>query len=155
MLCSFFADSETHDGHGASLYAWPYGAFGALFLITQLLRTGTFYWWALSAANRMFRRQLHRVLHTPMAFLLFKPVGELLTAFTSDQDRVDEALPDAVHLAGVTFVGCCCSFGFFFVNFCYLDTCVVVCVHERAKPLCCCVCACHAAAHRAQHLPVY
>jgi ATP-binding cassette, subfamily C (CFTR/MRP), member 1 len=64
------------------------------------MRTSMFYWWALSAASTLFRKQLHRVLNTPMAFLLFKPVGELLAAFTSDQDKVDEALPDAVHLAG-------------------------------------------------------
>ena len=91
---------DAHGGAGTSRFAWVYGSMGLLFLIVQLLRTGTFYWWALTGAGRLFRGALHRVLNTPMAFLLVKPVGELLAAFTSDQDKVDEALPDAVHLAG-------------------------------------------------------
>ena len=99
-VCRWYRYPDAHGGTGTSRFAWVYGSMGLLFLMVQLLRTGTFYWWALTGAGRLFRGALHRVLNTPMAFLLVKPVGELLAAFTSDQDKVDEALPDAVHLAG-------------------------------------------------------
>ena len=64
-----------------------------------MLRTGGFFLAGKAAADRIMRRSVHRVLYSPMGLYLAKPVGELLASFSSDQDKLDEALPDALHLS--------------------------------------------------------
>lgn len=61
---------------------------------------GMFFYWGACASNAMHRLKLHRVLNAPLGFFLAKPVGELLSTFSSDQDKADESLPDVLHLAG-------------------------------------------------------
>ena len=93
-------DGEDDNGKRASkMYAGVYGALAFAFWFIQILRTGGFFIWGKHAADRIMRRSVHRVLHSPMGFYLAKPVGELLATFSSDQDKLDEALPDALHLA--------------------------------------------------------
>jgi ATP-binding cassette, subfamily C (CFTR/MRP), member 1 len=95
----FYDGAETHGEYASKMYAGVYGALTFAFFCIQLLRTGGFFLWGKAAADRMMKRSLHRVLNTPMGFFLAKPVGELLSTFSSDQDKIDEALPDALHLA--------------------------------------------------------
>jgi hypothetical protein len=63
-----------------------------------------FFYWGSCASNRMHRKKLHRVLNAPLGFFLAKPVGELLSTFSSDQDKADESLPDVLHLAGTNLL---------------------------------------------------
>lgn len=96
-----FYKSETEIGStGSHMYAWVYGAITFAFFAIQLLRTGMFFYWGACASNAMHRLKLHRVLNAPLGFFLAKPVGELLSTFSSDQDKADESLPDILHLAG-------------------------------------------------------
>jgi hypothetical protein len=44
---------------------------------------------------------LCRVLHAPLGFFLQNPVGEMLVAFTKDQDILDENLIDTLHYLGI------------------------------------------------------
>ncbi len=41
------------------------------------------------------------VLYAPLGFFLTNPVGELLLAFTKDQDIMDETLVDNLHFLGI------------------------------------------------------
>jgi ABC-type multidrug transport system fused ATPase/permease subunit len=41
------------------------------------------------------------VLYAPMSFFLQNPVGEMLVAFTKDQDIIDESLMDTLHYLGI------------------------------------------------------
>jgi hypothetical protein len=91
----------TTGGKASITYVGVYAGLTVAFFFIQTLRTGGFFLWAKNAADRSMRRSLHRVLNSPMAFYLSKPVGELLATFSSDQDKIDEALPDALHLACV------------------------------------------------------
>lgn len=84
---------------GSQVYVWVYGALTFAFFAIQVVRTGLMFYGSTCAANRLYKKMLHRVLNTPMGFFLVKPVGELLNTFSSDQNKADEALPDAAHLA--------------------------------------------------------
>jgi hypothetical protein len=42
-----------------------------------------------------------RVLYAPLGFFLQNPVGEMLVAFTKDQDIMDENLVDTLHYLGI------------------------------------------------------
>jgi hypothetical protein len=84
---------------GLCRYAWTYGALAFAFFAIQIFRTGMFFYWGACASNAMHRLKLHRVLNAPLGFFLAKPVGELLSTFSSDQDKADESLPDVLHLA--------------------------------------------------------
>jgi ABC-type multidrug transport system fused ATPase/permease subunit len=41
------------------------------------------------------------VLYAPLGFFLQNPVGEMLVAFTKDQDMLDENLVDTLHYLGI------------------------------------------------------
>jgi ABC-type multidrug transport system fused ATPase/permease subunit len=41
------------------------------------------------------------VLYAPLGFFLQNPVGEMLVAFTKDQDILDENLMDTIHYLGI------------------------------------------------------
>ena len=41
------------------------------------------------------------VLYAPLGFFLQNPVGEMLVAFTKDQDILDENLVDTLHYLGI------------------------------------------------------
>jgi ABC-type multidrug transport system fused ATPase/permease subunit len=41
------------------------------------------------------------VLYAPLGFFLQNPVGEMLVAFTKDQDIIDENLMDTLHYLGI------------------------------------------------------
>jgi ABC-type multidrug transport system fused ATPase/permease subunit len=41
------------------------------------------------------------VLYAPLGFFLQNPVGEMLVAFTKDQDMMDENLVDTLHYLGI------------------------------------------------------
>jgi ABC-type multidrug transport system fused ATPase/permease subunit len=41
------------------------------------------------------------VLYAPLGFFLQNPVGEMLVAFTKDQDIIDENLVDTLHYLGI------------------------------------------------------
>jgi ABC-type transport system involved in cytochrome bd biosynthesis fused ATPase/permease subunit len=42
-----------------------------------------------------------RVLYAPLGFFLRNPVGEILVAFTKDQDIMDASLVDTLHYLGI------------------------------------------------------
>ena len=42
-----------------------------------------------------------RVLFAPLGFFLRNPVGEILVAFTKDQDIMDASLVDTLHYLGI------------------------------------------------------
>ena len=90
---------EVNGGNTSRFYAGVYGALTFAFFAIQVIRTGGFFTWGLVAANRVLKRSIHRVFNAPMGFFLAKPVGELLSTFSSDQDRADENLIDVLHLA--------------------------------------------------------
>jgi ABC-type multidrug transport system fused ATPase/permease subunit len=96
--------SDNEDEHGVNVkgsqvYVWVYCGLTVAFFFIQVMRTGLIFYGTTCAANRLYKKMLHRVLNTPMGFFLVKPVGELLNTFSSDQNKADEALPDAAHLA--------------------------------------------------------
>jgi hypothetical protein len=95
-----YKDDDEHGGYASRVYAFSYGGMAIAFFTVQAIRSCMFYFWTTFGANRLFRKQLRRVLKTPLGFFLVKPVGELIYHFASDQDKADEALPDAVHMAG-------------------------------------------------------
>ena len=90
---------EISGGNTSRFYAGIYGALTFAFFAIQVIRTGGFFTWGVVAANRVLKRSIHRVFNAPMGFFLAKPVGELLSTFSSDQDRADENLIDVLHLA--------------------------------------------------------
>ena len=95
-------NNETEHGpdvKGSQVYVWVYGALTFAFFAIQVIRTGLMFYGWTTGADRLYKKMLHRVLNTPMGFFLVKPVGELLNTFSSDQNKIDEALPDAAHLA--------------------------------------------------------
>jgi ATP-binding cassette, subfamily C (CFTR/MRP), member 1 len=86
---------------GGNSYALLYGILTIMFLVLMLFR-GTFYHlWALGSAQRLHSGMTHNVLHAPLGFFLRNPVGDMLVAFSKDQDIMDENLVDCLHYLGI------------------------------------------------------
>jgi len=82
-------------------YALLYAIITVMFLVLMLFR-GTFYHlWALGASQRLHTGMVHNVLHAPLGFFLRNPIGDMLVAFSKDQDIMDENLVDTVHYLGI------------------------------------------------------
>lgn len=54
-----------------------------------------------SASTTLHNRLFRRVLAAPALFFLRTPAGDVLNAFARDQDALDEALPDTLHMTGI------------------------------------------------------
>jgi ATP-binding cassette subfamily C (CFTR/MRP) protein 1 len=78
-----------------------YGILVGLFLFLMLVRGGLFHWWTLGSSNNMLGDAITRVLYAPLGFFLQNPVGEILVAFTKEQDILDENLVDTLHYLGI------------------------------------------------------
>ncbi len=94
---SFWTKDEFNKSSG--FYCGIYGAFVFAFCVMLYIRGSIFYAITCRAASKIFRLMFQRVLHAPMSYFGFTPLGVLLNCFSRDQDKVDEALPDSVHLA--------------------------------------------------------
>jgi ABC-type multidrug transport system fused ATPase/permease subunit len=53
------------------------------------------------AAVPAFSSSARSVLYAPLGFFLQNPVGDMLVAFTKDQDILDENLMDTLHYLGI------------------------------------------------------
>ena len=88
-------------GDASTSYVGLYAALVGIFIILMLCRGTTFHVWALGASQRMHTGMVHNCLYAPLSFFLQNPVGELLVAFTKDQDNMDENLVDSLHYLGI------------------------------------------------------
>uniref|UniRef100_A0A383VW30 Uncharacterized protein n=1 Tax=Tetradesmus obliquus TaxID=3088 RepID=A0A383VW30_TETOB len=88
-------------GGAGKAYVFIYGMLTAAFIVLMLLRGATFHLWTLGSSQRMHKSMLHKVLYAPLGFFLQNPVGEMLVAFTKDQDIIDENLVDTLHYLGI------------------------------------------------------
>eukprot|EP00878_Enallax_costatus_P000230 GHUV01000294.1.p1 GENE.GHUV01000294.1~~GHUV01000294.1.p1 ORF type:complete len:1290 (+),score=442.33 GHUV01000294.1:122-3991(+) len=82
-------------------YVFIYGMLTLAFIFLMLLRGSTFHLWTLGSSQRMHKKMVHKVLFAPLGFFLQNPVGEMLVAFTKDQDILDENLVDILHYLGI------------------------------------------------------
>ncbi|KAJ9527211.1 hypothetical protein QJQ45_025467 [Haematococcus lacustris] len=71
------------------------------FIFSMFFRGAGFHWWTHGAGQRLHSRAVHNTLYAPLGFFLQNPVGELLLAFTKDQDMMDENLVDSLHYLGI------------------------------------------------------
>ncbi|KAG1659734.1 hypothetical protein FOA52_006004 [Chlamydomonas sp. UWO 241] len=71
------------------------------FILSMIPRGAGFYWWSLSSGQKIHVNAVHNTLFAPLGFFLQNPVGELLLAFTRDQDIMDENLVDSWHYLGI------------------------------------------------------
>ena len=55
----------------------------------------------MKAGQDLHKNMVHRVLHAPLGFFLRNPVGEILVAFTKENDIMDEQLIDTMHYLGI------------------------------------------------------
>ncbi|WIA12457.1 hypothetical protein OEZ85_012492 [Tetradesmus obliquus] len=82
-------------------YVFIYGMLTLAFLVFMIFRGHNFHMCALGGAQTMQKRMLHNVLYAPLGFFLQNPVGDMLVAFTKDQDILDENLMDTLHYLGI------------------------------------------------------
>ncbi|KAJ9510651.1 hypothetical protein QJQ45_027539, partial [Haematococcus lacustris] len=71
------------------------------FVFSMYFRGEGFHWWTHGSCQRLHARAVHNTLYAPLSFFLQNPVGELLLAFTKDQDTMDEGLVDSLHYLGI------------------------------------------------------
>ncbi|KAG1659736.1 hypothetical protein FOA52_006006 [Chlamydomonas sp. UWO 241] len=81
----------------SSAYVIVYMIIVLFFILCLLPRGAGFYWWSLSSGQKIHVNAVHNTLFAPLGFFLQNPVGELLLAFTRDQDIMDENLVDSWH----------------------------------------------------------
>ncbi|KAG1658983.1 hypothetical protein FOA52_008685 [Chlamydomonas sp. UWO 241] len=84
----------------SSAYVIVYMIVVLFFILSLLPRGAGFYWWSLSSGQKIHVNAVHNTLFAPLGFFLQNPVGELLLAFTRDQDIMDENLVDSWHYLG-------------------------------------------------------
>jgi ABC-type multidrug transport system fused ATPase/permease subunit len=82
-------------------YALLYGILTIAFIVLMLFRGAFYHLWSLGASQRLHSAMTHNVLHAPLGFFLRNPVGDMLVAFSKDQDIMDENLVDCLHYLGI------------------------------------------------------
>lgn len=85
-------------GFGMKTYNAVYGGLVAGFIVHLLIRGFLFYKVAIRAASLFHNAMYAKVMRAPMSFFSLAPLGQLLNAFSKDQDTIDEGLPDTMHL---------------------------------------------------------
>eukprot|EP00775_Hariotina_reticulata_P004687 gene4687-4939_t len=85
---------------GAS-YVFIYAMLTLAFIVLMLFRGTCFHGWTLGSSQHLHSKMVHKVLYAPLGFFLQNPVGEMLVAFTKDQDIMDENLVDTLHYLGI------------------------------------------------------
>jgi len=71
------------------------------FLIGMQFRGWTFFMWTQGSGQQIHTKAVRNTMYAPLGFFLSNPVGELLLAFTRDQDTMDEQLVDNLHYLGI------------------------------------------------------
>jgi ABC-type multidrug transport system fused ATPase/permease subunit len=80
------------------LYMMYYSFFVAAFLVFLFFRGIVYYTVVGRGASRLHNRMFRRIIRAPIGFFTVTPTGPLLNCFSSDQDCVDESLPDVTHM---------------------------------------------------------
>ncbi|KAI8465820.1 MAG: putative ABC transporter [Monoraphidium minutum] len=83
------------------LYLLIYMVMVVLFVMLLVTRDTVFSMWSVRASTKLHSQLFRRVLSAPILFFLRTPVGDVLNAFARDQDTLDEALPDTLHMTGI------------------------------------------------------
>ncbi|KAL6064447.1 Canalicular multispecific organic anion transporter 1, variant 2 [Balamuthia mandrillaris] len=91
-------------GYEKWVYCVIYAGFVTAFGVSLYLRGTFFYLAALRAARKLQSKMFYRMLHAPLSFFTFTPLGVLLNCSSKDQDKADEQFPDSLHLASVYFL---------------------------------------------------
>jgi ABC-type multidrug transport system fused ATPase/permease subunit len=78
---------------------------------TQLIRGLFFYWIFRGAATRLHNLMFSRVIRAPLSYFTNTPVGRILSVFSKDQDTIDEALLDAIHMTVIYTAILCTTAG--------------------------------------------
>uniref|UniRef100_A0A7S0VCE4 ABC transporter n=2 Tax=Polytomella parva TaxID=51329 RepID=A0A7S0VCE4_9CHLO len=88
---------QVHEG--SVQYLLGYFGLVAFFVILLVTRDSVFSIWQIRGATKLHNHLFKRVLNAPMLFFLRTPVGDVLNAFTKDQDTLDETLPDTIRMS--------------------------------------------------------
>ncbi|KAK9428356.1 P-loop containing nucleoside triphosphate hydrolase protein [Lipomyces doorenjongii] len=90
--------SDINTQHGSNPDTGRYLAIYLIFGVTTAFLTlfSTIVLWifcSIKAAKKLHDQMLRHVIHSPMSFFDTTPIGRVINRFTTDIDRVDEALP--------------------------------------------------------------
>jgi ATP-binding cassette subfamily C (CFTR/MRP) protein 1 len=80
------------------VYVTVYFCGVVIFGLAILARGGVFYHLTLKAATKLHNTLFFKVLSAPVAFFSTTSTGGLVNTFSKDQDQIDEALPDVIHM---------------------------------------------------------
>jgi len=97
----FATNSSPFGVPGGNAYALLYGILTIMFVVLMLCRGTAYHLWSIGASQRLHSKMTHNVLHAPLGFFLRNPIGDMLVAFSKDQDIMDENLVDCVHYLGI------------------------------------------------------
>ncbi len=100
VLSDYWLRWWVEDEHGLTqnAYIGIYAGLVAGFILLMLVRGFLFYRLSANASVRTAKRFVTCVALADMRYFCKTPIGHLLSTFAKDQDNVDEALPDAVHM---------------------------------------------------------
>eukprot|EP00798_Chlamydomonas_sp_ICE-L_P026578 gene26578-18344_t len=87
--------------NASQAYIITYAICVLFFLVAMVARGQTFFWWARGSGQTIHKKAVHNTMFAPLGFFLTNPVGELLLAFTNDQETMDEQLLDNLHYLGI------------------------------------------------------
>eukprot|EP00798_Chlamydomonas_sp_ICE-L_P021717 gene21717-28737_t len=87
--------------NASQAYIITYAICVLFFFASMVWRGQTFFWWARGSGQKIHEKAVHNTMFAPLGFFLTNPVGELLLAFTNDQDNMDEQLLDNLHYLGI------------------------------------------------------
>lgn len=73
------------------------------FILALLTRGLLFFHIFRSAATRLHNKQFAQIVNAPLSFFITTPVGRVLSVFSRDQDMIDEALLDNIHMTIIYF----------------------------------------------------
>lgn len=98
-LYGLYATQSQYDA--TKTYILAYMGFVIGFILLLLSRDSVFSWWSKKAATNLHNSLFKRVLGAPILFFLRTPLGDVLNSFAKDQDTIDEALPDTLHMTTI------------------------------------------------------
>uniref|UniRef100_A0A6B2KWS5 ABC transmembrane type-1 domain-containing protein n=1 Tax=Arcella intermedia TaxID=1963864 RepID=A0A6B2KWS5_9EUKA len=113
VICNWFVSYWIDKQHENSVvfYYSLYAGLTLFYVFSAYMRGYLFAYTLLKSSTKIHNKVFKVIMHAPMTYFYSTPTGRILNRFSSDQDKIDEELPDLMYPAIHFTINSLCTLG--------------------------------------------